>query len=184
VQFHDDDGNRYYKVSHSDLILSDLADVGPFQEAKMRQLDETLGDLIGQYNDRVVDILVDVGVFVRDLEPALLTVDETIAELDWYVTLSGVDLSKPRLTIFLAVYSTLALASASQTFGLSRPRMVADNVLWIKGGRHVLYEMANETYVGNDTDLGMARRGSDEGSTLTEKDGDNLVRLQRHSNRR
>jgi hypothetical protein len=90
VQFHDDDGNRYYKVNQRDLILSDLADVGPSQEAKMRQLDETLGDLIGQYNDRVVDILVDVGGFVRDLEPALLTVDETIAELDWYVALSSV----------------------------------------------------------------------------------------------
>lgn len=165
------------------MVLSDRADpdVGSLQEAKMRQLDETLGDLIGQYNDRVVDILVDVGGFVRELEPALLTVDETIAELDWYVALSCTDVPKPRLIICLAgVYSTLALASASQTFGLTRPRMVADNVLWVKGGRHVLYEMANETYVGNDTDLGLARRGSDEGSETTEKDGDNLVCLQCH----
>lgn len=72
-------------------------------------------------------------------------------------------------------YSTLALALTSQTFGLTRPRMVADNVLWIKGGRHVLYEMANETYVGNDTDLGVIRRGAEEGSESMDMDGENLV---------
>lgn len=49
----------------------------------MRQLDDTLGDLLGQYNDRVVDILADYGDFVRELEPALLIVDDTVAELDW-----------------------------------------------------------------------------------------------------
>lgn len=85
---------------------------------------------------------------------------------------------KSEFTIaFVNFYSMLALAAASQTFGLTRPRMVADNVLWIKGGRHVLYEMANETYVGNDTDLGMARRRSEEGSEPSEMDGESLVSL-------
>lgn len=83
---------------------------------------------------------------------------------------------KPTMTFnTVGGYSTLALALASQTFGLTRPRMVDDDVLWIKGGRHVLYEMANETYVGNDTDLGVIRRGSGEGSESIDMDGENLV---------
>jgi hypothetical protein len=49
----------------------------------MRQLDETLGDLLGQYSDRVVDILADLAACVRDLEPALLAAEEVVAELDW-----------------------------------------------------------------------------------------------------
>ena len=74
--------------------------------------------------------------------------------------------------------STLALAQTSQTFGLTRPRMVADNVLWIKGGRHMLYEMANEIYVGNDTELGKMRRLSEDGSELSDTNVENLVSLQ------
>ncbi|GHJ87580.1 hypothetical protein NliqN6_3982 [Naganishia liquefaciens] len=135
LRFHDDDGNRYYK------------------ETKMRQLDETLGDLLGQYSDRVVDILADLAACVRDLEPALLAAEEVVAELD----------------------CTLALAQTSQTFGLTRPRMVADNVLWIKGGRHMLYEMANEIYVGNDTELGKMRRLSEDGSELSDTNVENLM---------
>ena len=49
----------------------------------MRQLDETLGDLLGQYNDRVVDILADLSTSVRELEPSLLAAEKFIAELDW-----------------------------------------------------------------------------------------------------
>lgn len=41
--------------------------------------------------------------------------------------------------------------------------MVEENVLLIKGGRHILYEMANETYVSNDTELrGQHPRPKDE----------------------
>jgi DNA mismatch repair protein MSH5 len=115
----------------------------------MRELDESLGDLLGQQADRVVDILeVEVCKWVRSLEPSLLKIDEIVAELDWYVTRGG-KLSSSNTKRA----SVLALASACQAFNLVRPRMVDENVLLIKGGRHILYEMANETYVSNDTDL-------------------------------
>lgn len=50
----------------------------------MRELDESLGDLLGQHADRTVDILEEVSSNIRNLEPALLKIDEVIAELDWY----------------------------------------------------------------------------------------------------
>lgn len=54
--------------------------------------------------------------------------------------------------------------------------MVDDNVLLIKGGRHILYEMANETYVSNDTDLrGRQPRLSKEGDESAEPDESSLV---------
>lgn len=49
----------------------------------MRELDESLGDLLGQQADRVVDILEELGAFVHNMEPTLLKIDEIIAELDW-----------------------------------------------------------------------------------------------------
>lgn len=115
----------------------------------MRELDESLGDLLGQQADRVVDILeVEVCKWVRSQEPNLLKIDEIVAELDWYVNTEG-----KRSSSNTECASVLALVSACQTFNLVRPRMVDENVLLIKGGRHILYEMANETYVSNDTDL-------------------------------
>lgn len=138
----------------------------------MRELDESLGDLLGQQADRIVDILEHVCTYVRSLEPALLKIDEIIAELDWYVAASAITRSIP----YTNTFSVLALASACQTFNLVRPRMVDDNVLFIKGGRHILYEMANETYVSNDTDLrGRQPRLSPGGAESAEPDESSLV---------
>lgn len=143
----------------------------PLQETKMRELDESLGDLLGQQADRVVDILeLEVCKWVRAIEPILLQVDDIVAELDWYVKRGR----KP--SSYHGPSSVLALASACQTFNLVRPRMVEENVLLIKGGRHILYEMANETYVSNDTDLRGSQPRSMEGEhTSADPDDRSLV---------
>ncbi|KAJ9121612.1 hypothetical protein QFC22_002232 [Naganishia vaughanmartiniae] len=113
LQFHDDDGHEYYK------------------NVTMRQLDNTLGDLLGQQADLTVDIAEDLAIEVRKAEAMLLEIDQVVAELD----------------------CILAMTATCETFGLVRPRMVDENVLIIQKGRHILYEMANETYISNDTDM-------------------------------
>ncbi|KAJ9102410.1 hypothetical protein QFC21_002810 [Naganishia friedmannii] len=113
IQFHDDEGYEYYK------------------NVTMRQLDNSLGDLLGQQADLTVDITESLATDVRKMDAMLLEVDQVVAELD----------------------CILALTATCETFGLVRPRMVEENVLIIQKGRHILYEMANEAYIGNDTDL-------------------------------
>lgn len=65
------------------------------------------------------------------------------------------------------IYSILAMTSICETFGLVRPRMVEENVLIIQKGRHILYEMANEAYISNDTDMRHTTNVEDESEDAT-----------------
>jgi hypothetical protein len=49
----------------------------------MRQLDSSLGDLLGQQADLTVDITEDLAMEVRKVEAMLLEIDQVVAELDW-----------------------------------------------------------------------------------------------------
>lgn len=62
-------------------------------------------------------------------------------------------------------YSILAMTATCETFGLVRPRMVEENVLIIQKGRHILYEMANDAYISNDTDMRHRINVEDESSS-------------------
>ncbi|KAJ9098348.1 hypothetical protein QFC19_006472 [Naganishia cerealis] len=137
LQFHDDEGFEYFKV-------------GLDQD---QQLDDTLGDLLGQQADLTIDITEDLAIEVRKMEAMLLEIDQVIAELD----------------------CILAMTANCETFGLVRPRMVEENVLIIQKGRHILYEMANEAYIGNDTDMWRANMVHDRGSAFPDTTEQSLM---------
>ncbi|KAJ9125783.1 hypothetical protein QFC24_002567 [Naganishia onofrii] len=113
----------------------------------MRQLDSSLGDLLGQQADLTVDMTEDLAMEVRKVEAMLLEIDQVVAELD----------------------CILAMTATCETFGLVRPRMVEENVLIIQKGRHILYEMANDAYISNDTDMRHRINVEDESSSAVKE---------------
>ena len=99
-----------------------------FKDAKMREMDQDLGDLWAGICDIEIEIAHDLAQRVLADEKLLIAASDVCGELD----------------------SLLAMAHGAVGYKLTRPRIVDDNIIDIKGGRHILQEMTVPSYVPND----------------------------------
>lgn len=102
-----------------------------FKDAKMREMDQDLGDLYASICDIEIELSYDLAQRVLVDEQLLVSASDLFGELD----------------------SLLALAHGAVEHKLTRPMIVVQNIIEIKGGRHILQEMAVPSYVTNDTFL-------------------------------
>jgi DNA mismatch repair protein MSH5 len=102
-----------------------------FKDAKMHDMDHDLGDIWTNICDIEIELAHDLAQRVLLDEQLLIAASDLCGELD----------------------SLLALAHGAVEYKLTRPKIVAQNIVDIKGGRHILQEMAVPSYVSNDTYL-------------------------------
>ncbi|KAJ5975477.1 hypothetical protein N7481_009184 [Penicillium waksmanii] len=100
-----------------------------FKDFRMRELDGKLGDIYGLICEKEIEIVYELAQKVLQYEEMLVEASDICGELD----------------------STLALTQAALSYNLCRPRIVSENVIRIKGGRHLLQELTVSSYVPNDT---------------------------------
>ena len=105
------------------------SDQAYFKDGTMRDLDEQVGDAYATVCDTEIEIAYDLAQRVLLDEKLLVDASELCGELD----------------------SLLALAHGAIQYKLTKPRMVEENVVDIRGGRHLLQEMTVASYVANDT---------------------------------
>ncbi|KAF2748154.1 hypothetical protein M011DRAFT_422382 [Sporormia fimetaria CBS 119925] len=116
-----------------------------FKNSEMREMDDHFGDLYGIISDREIEISHELAQFVLGYEDLLVTASDICGELD----------------------SLLALAQGAKLYNLQRPRVTVDNVIQIRGGRHILQELTVSSFVPNDTTLA-GGKGSSESSYTTD----------------
>jgi DNA mismatch repair protein MSH5 len=100
-----------------------------FKDARMREMDEQLGDLYAMICDIEIEISYELAQKVLQDERLLIEASDICAELD----------------------ALLALARGAVQYKLTRPRLTEDNIIDVKAGRHLLQEMCVASYVPNDT---------------------------------
>ncbi|QQK46857.1 DNA mismatch repair protein MutS, core [Penicillium digitatum] len=100
-----------------------------FKDFRMREMDEKLGDLYSFICEKEIEIVYDLAQRVLRYENVLVDASDLCGDID----------------------SLLALTQAASFYKLTRPRMVEQNVIRIKGGRHILQELTVSSYVPNDT---------------------------------
>ncbi|KAI4192198.1 MAG: hypothetical protein LQ346_004421 [Caloplaca aetnensis] len=115
-----------------------------YKDYRMRELDQTFGDIYAIICDREIEIIYNLGQEVLQYEDTLTKASDACGDLD----------------------SLLALARGAAMYKLSRPRITGDNVIDIKGGRHPLQELTVPTYVANDTFLLGGEEAGDQPSML------------------
>ncbi|GLA02787.1 mutS protein msh5 [Aspergillus niger] len=98
---------------------------------RMREMDDKLGDIYGIICEREIEIVYDLAQRVLQYEKVLLEASDICGQID----------------------SLLAMAHAASSYKLVRPKMVQEDVIKIKGGRHILQELTVSSYVPNDTYL-------------------------------
>lgn len=102
-----------------------------YKDYRMRELDESIGDMYAMICDKEIEITHELATEVLKYEGMLCIVSEICGELD----------------------CLLALAQGARMYKLTRPRITTDNVIKIDGGRHPLQELTVPSYVANDTYL-------------------------------
>lgn len=102
-----------------------------FKNNRMRQMDRDLGDLWAVICDREIEISHDLAQKVLEKENLLVEASDICGELD----------------------CLLALAHGVSEYKLCRPWLVEDNIIDIRGGRHLIQELTVPSYVANDTFL-------------------------------
>lgn len=102
-----------------------------FKNNEMREMDDHFGDIHGIISDREIEISHDLAQFVLEYEDLLTMASDVCGELD----------------------SLLALAQGAKLYKLAKPRMTKENVVEIKGGRHILQELVVPAFIANDTNL-------------------------------
>jgi DNA mismatch repair protein MSH5 len=100
-----------------------------YKNILMGQLDQQYGDVYARICDKEVEIVQQLGERVLEYEELLNTVSDVTGELDCHV----------------------ALAKGAVMYNLSRPRISEQNILKIKGGRHLLQELTVPAFIVNDT---------------------------------
>jgi len=113
-----------------------------FKDARMRAMDEELGDLWAMICDLEIEIAHELAQNMLQDEKLLVAASDLCGELD----------------------CLLALAHGASQYKLTRPHMVEENIINIKGGRHLLQEMTVPSYVPNDTLL-VGGKGHDQSMT-------------------
>ncbi|KAF2032567.1 hypothetical protein EK21DRAFT_60557 [Setomelanomma holmii] len=102
-----------------------------FKTSEMREMDDHFGDVYGIISDREIEISHELAQYVLQYEQLLTTCSDICGELD----------------------SLLALAQGAKLYNLCRPQLTLDNVIDIKGGRHILQELTVSSFVPNNTIL-------------------------------
>ncbi|KMP04127.1 ATP binding / damaged DNA binding [Coccidioides immitis RMSCC 3703] len=102
-----------------------------FKDFRMHEMDERLGDMYGNICAKEIEIVYDLAQSILGYEEILVEASDVCGEID----------------------SLLALAHGADLYKLVRPQMTDENVVIIKGGRHILHEAAVSSYVANDTFL-------------------------------
>ncbi|KAJ9303252.1 hypothetical protein DTO271G3_626 [Paecilomyces variotii] len=100
-----------------------------FKDFRMREMDDKLGDIYGLICEKEIEIVYELAQKVLHFEEALLKASDICGELD----------------------SLLAMAQGAILYKLVCPRMRNENVIKVKGGRHLLQELTVPSYVPNDT---------------------------------
>ncbi|KAJ9389582.1 hypothetical protein DTO063F5_2075 [Paecilomyces variotii] len=100
-----------------------------FKDFRMREMDDKLGDIYGLICEKEIEIVYELAQKVLHFEQALLKASDICGELD----------------------SLLAMAQGAILYKLVCPRMRNENVIKVKGGRHLLQELTVPSYVPNDT---------------------------------
>ncbi|KAG0641233.1 muts domain V-domain-containing protein [Tuber brumale] len=100
-----------------------------YKNPQMRDLDGYFGDLYGCVCDREIELVHAMKCRVLQHDGALTSCAMVCAELD----------------------CLLAMAEAAERYKFTRPVIVTDNVINIKGGRHPLQELCVSAYIENDT---------------------------------
>ena len=102
-----------------------------FKDARMREMDQDLGDLWASICDIEIELAHDLAQRVLMDEQLLIAASDLCGELD----------------------CSLAFSHGAVEYKLTRPRIVEGNVIDIKGGRHILQELTVPSYVPNDAYL-------------------------------
>ncbi|RHZ44737.1 MutS family protein MSH5 [Aspergillus thermomutatus] len=102
-----------------------------FKDFRMREMDQSLGDIYGLICEKEIEIVYDLAQKVLQYEDVLVQASDMCGQID----------------------SLLAMAQAANCYNMVRPRMVEENIIRIKGGRHILQELTVPSYVPNDTFL-------------------------------
>ncbi|RAH66189.1 MutS family protein MSH5 [Aspergillus aculeatinus CBS 121060] len=102
-----------------------------FKDFRMREFDEKLGDIYGLICEKEIEIVYDLAQRLLRYERYLLEASDICGQLD----------------------SLLAMAQAASFYKLVCPKMVPENMIKIRGGRHILQELTVSSYVPNDTYL-------------------------------
>lgn len=123
-----------------------------FKDGTMHELDNDLGDLYSSICEAEVEIAYDLAQNVLQDEDLLVTASDLCGELD----------------------CLLAFAHVAHHYNLMRPTMTVDNVVEIKGGRHLLQEMVVPSFIANDTFL-VGGGGADSDETAV--DGPSMMIL-------
>ncbi|KAG9186743.1 hypothetical protein G6011_09851 [Alternaria panax] len=110
-----------------------------FKNSETREMDDHFGDVYGIISDREIEISHELAQYLLQYEELLTSCSDICGELD----------------------SLLALAQGAKIYKLRRPRMTNDNIIQVKGGRHILQELTVSSFVTNDTIL---RGGGGDGS--------------------
>ncbi|KAI9924802.1 MutS protein msh5 [Aspergillus wentii] len=92
-----------------------------FKDFRMREMDDRL--------EKEIEIVYELAQRVLQHEQMLLEASDICGQID----------------------SLLAMSHAASFYKLVRPRMAQENIIKIKGGRHILQELTVPSYVPNDT---------------------------------
>ncbi|KAJ5358895.1 DNA mismatch repair protein MutS core [Penicillium cataractarum] len=141
-----DRGQAAYSGSGEDWELVFITETRAyFKDFRMRELDDKLGDIYGLICEKEIEIVYDMAQRILQYENVLVEASDVCGELD----------------------SLLALTQAASFYKLSRPRMVLENVVRIKGGRHILQELTVSSYVPNNSLLMGGRQTQADNSTAS-----------------
>lgn len=110
-----------------------------YKDSAMHEMDQDLGDLYAVICDYEIEIAYDLAQNILADEKLLVAVSDLCGELD----------------------CLLALAHAAHQYRLACPSVIEENIIDIKGGRHLLHEMSVSCFVTNDTFL-VGGRGEEE----------------------
>ena len=112
----------------------------------MSGLDAQFGDVYARICDKEIEIIQRLGERILEYEELLTTVSDICGELDCMV----------------------ALARGAMDLDLVRPKVSRQNILKVKGGRHLLQERTVTIFIANDTFIvGGSRSDLDEAETET-----------------
>ncbi|KEF51694.1 uncharacterized protein A1O9_12329 [Exophiala aquamarina CBS 119918] len=128
-----------------------------FKDSNTHEMDHDLGDLYAVICDYEIEIAHDLAQDILAHEKLLITVSDLCGELD----------------------CLLALAHAARQYKLTRPQITEENIIEIKGGRHLLHEMSVPAFVTNDTLLVGGGCGEDDAgsSAASSKTGPSMILL-------
>ncbi|PWY83058.1 DNA mismatch repair protein Msh5 [Aspergillus sclerotioniger CBS 115572] len=125
-------GDAAYRGAEDDWDLMFLTENRAyFKDFRMKEMDDKLGDIYGLICEKEIDIVYDLAQRVLQYEKVLLEASDICGQID----------------------SLLAMAQAASFYKLVRPKMVQEDVIRIKGGRHILQELTVSSYVPNDAIL-------------------------------